>query len=37
MLDHAINYGETVDRNSVAECYDYIIDKLETAIPLLST
>lgn len=37
LLDHAINYGETVDRNSVAECYDYIIDKLETAIPLLST
>ena len=36
LLDHAINYGETVDRSTVAQCYDYIINKLEEAIPLLS-
>lgn len=36
LLNHAINYGETVERSTVAQCYDYIINKLEEAIPLLS-
>ena len=36
LLDHAIGYGETSTRSSVAECYEYIINKLKEAIPLLS-
>ena len=36
LLDKAIGYGEEVDRNTVAECYDFIISRLQEAIPLLS-
>lgn len=36
LLDHAIGYGMVVDRNTVAECYDFIIKRLKEAIPLLS-
>lgn len=37
LLDHAINYGTVVERNTVAECYDFIIKTLNEAIPLLSS
>lgn len=37
ILEHAIHYDEFPDRNTVAECYDFIIRKLNEAIPLLSS
>lgn len=37
ILEHAINYGESVNRNTVAECYDFVIATLKKAIPLLPT
>lgn len=37
ILEHAINYGTVVNRNTVAECYDFIIKTLKEAIPLLPT
>lgn len=35
ILEHAINYGTVVSRNTVAECYEFIIKTLKEAISLL--
>ena len=37
IVDHAIGFDEYPDRNTVAECFDFIIKTLQEAIPLLST
>ena len=37
ILDHAISLTEQPIRNTVAECYDFIIKQLKQAIPLLSS
>lgn len=37
LTDHAIGFDEHPERNTVAECYDFIIQQLNTAIPLLSS
>jgi len=36
IADHAIGFDEFPDRSKVADCYDFIIRQLKTAIPLLS-
>ncbi|MCD7924277.1 MAG: RagB/SusD family nutrient uptake outer membrane protein [Bacteroides sp.] len=37
IVDHAIGYDEFPERNTVAECYDFIIKQLNDAIPLLAS
>lgn len=37
IVDHAIGFDEFPERKTVAECYDFIISQLKTAIPLLSS
>ena len=37
IVDHAIGFDENPERSTVAQCYDFIIDKLKEAIPLLSS
>ena len=37
IVDHALSIEEQPIRNTVAECYDFIINELKAAIPLMST
>lgn len=37
VVDHAIGFDEFPDRKTVAECYDFIIRQLESAVSMLST
>lgn len=37
IVDHAIGDDEHPNRSTVAECYQFVIDRLQEAIPLLST
>lgn len=37
IVDHAIGFDENPDRSTVAQCYDFIIETLNKAIPLLSS
>lgn len=37
IVDHAIGFDEYPDRSTVAQCYEFVIDLLQEAIPLLST
>ena len=37
IVDHALTVDEQPIRNTVAECYDFIIGELKRAIPLMST
>lgn len=37
ILKHAIQNGDEADRNTVAECYNFVIETLKKAIPLLPT
>ena len=37
IVDHAIGDDEHPNRSTVAECYQFVIDRLKEAIPLLST
>ncbi|MCF0164145.1 MAG: RagB/SusD family nutrient uptake outer membrane protein [Bacteroidales bacterium] len=36
IVDHSIGFDENPDRSSVAECFNFIIDRLKEAIPLLN-
>lgn len=37
IIDHPLGFDENPIRNTVAECYDFIIAELQKAIPMLST
>lgn len=37
IIDHPLGFDENPIRNTVAECYDFIISELNKAIPMLST